>query len=158
VNAPLARQSTEYKQKVRLDSNSWSVIRNLWCVHNRLFNASFEEIFKWTPIHSLRLLALIFDGNLARLSGTSVYYLTHETKVPIKSRSESFCAKSRYWDRDEIKIATGRTIKRLSTLNDMYYFIFKRMKKKIGHELTYLFFFSCSYFKITIFKFAVFKF
>jgi hypothetical protein len=39
---------TQTKQKVRLDLNSWSVICNPWCVHNRLFKANFEEIFKRT--------------------------------------------------------------------------------------------------------------
>jgi hypothetical protein len=36
-------------QKVRLDLHSWFVIYNLWCVHNRLFNAYFEDKLKWTP-------------------------------------------------------------------------------------------------------------
>jgi hypothetical protein len=35
--------------------------------------------------------------------------------------------------------------KRASILNDIYYFIFNRITKKIEHELTHLFFFSCSY-------------
>jgi hypothetical protein len=53
-------------------------------------------------------------------------------------------------DRNEVEVATGRSTKR-PTLNDthIYYFIFKRIKKKkevsIGRELIYLFFFSCSY-------------
>jgi hypothetical protein len=56
VNTPLVSlQSKNYNvkthttQKVRLDLNSWSVVCNPWCVHNRLFNANFEEKFKWTP-------------------------------------------------------------------------------------------------------------
>jgi hypothetical protein len=61
-------------------------------------------------------------------------------------------------DRDEVKVAIGQSTKRPSTLNDIYYFIFKRITKKIGHELTYLFFFPRSYIKNTIFKFAAFKF
>jgi hypothetical protein len=61
-------------------------------------------------------------------------------------------------DRDEVEVATGRSTKRPSTLNDINYFIFKGITKKIGHELTNLFFFPCSYIKNTIFKFAAFKF
>jgi hypothetical protein len=38
-------------------------------------------------------------------------------------------------DRDEVEVATGRSTKRPSALNDIYYVIFKRIKKKIGHEL-----------------------
>jgi hypothetical protein len=45
VNAPLVRlQSKNTKtQTVRLGLTSDS-----WCVHNRLFNANFEDKFKWT--------------------------------------------------------------------------------------------------------------
>jgi hypothetical protein len=42
-------------------------------------------------------------------------------------------------DRDEVEVATGRSTKRPSTLNDVYYFIFKRITKKIGHELVFFF-------------------
>jgi hypothetical protein len=38
-------------------------------------------------------------------------------------------------DRDEVEVVTGRSTKRPSTLNDTNYFIFKRITKKIGHEL-----------------------
>jgi hypothetical protein len=54
-------------------------------------------------------------------------------------------------DRDEVEVATGRSTKRPSTSSS-------GSQKKIGHELTYLFFFPCSYIKNTIFKFAAFKF
>jgi hypothetical protein len=37
-------------------------------------------------------------------------------------------------DRDEVEVVTGRSTKRL---NDIYYFIFKRITKKPGHELIY---------------------
>jgi hypothetical protein len=43
-------------------------------------------------------------------------------------------------DRNEVEVATGRNTKRPSTLNDIYLlfiFIFKRITKKIGHELIY---------------------
>jgi hypothetical protein len=33
-------------------------------------------------------------------------------------------------DRDEVEVATGRSTKRPSTLNDIYYVIVKRIKKK----------------------------
>jgi hypothetical protein len=36
-------QKTQTTQKVRLDLN---MIRNPWCVHNRLFNANLEDKFK----------------------------------------------------------------------------------------------------------------
>jgi hypothetical protein len=46
VNAPLVcRIKTQTTQKVRLYLNSWSVICNPWCVHNRLINSNFEEKF-----------------------------------------------------------------------------------------------------------------
>jgi hypothetical protein len=41
----------------------------------------------------------------------------------------------------QLRPTTGRGTKRPSTLNDIYYFIFKRITKKIEHKLTYLFFF-----------------
>jgi hypothetical protein len=46
----------------------------------------------------------------------------------MKSRSESFCAKPR--DRDEVEVATGRSIKTPSIQNEIYDFIFKRITKK----------------------------
>jgi hypothetical protein len=52
VNAPplcsLQSKNTN-NAKSELDLNSWSVICNRWCVHNRLFNAYFEDKFNWTP-------------------------------------------------------------------------------------------------------------
>jgi hypothetical protein len=39
--------------KVRLELNSWSVICSPWYVHNWLFNAYFENKFKWTPPRQL---------------------------------------------------------------------------------------------------------
>jgi hypothetical protein len=35
-------------------------------------------------------------------------------------------------DRDEVEVATGRSTKRPSTLNEIYYFILKRITKKNG--------------------------
>jgi hypothetical protein len=57
------------------------------------------------------------------------------------------------------RFATGRSTKRPSTLNGIYILFYLQAdhKKKIGYELIYLFFFSCSYIKITFFKFAVFN-
>jgi hypothetical protein len=43
------RVKTQTTQKVRLDLFTWSVMRNPWCVHNRLFNSYCDEKFKWTP-------------------------------------------------------------------------------------------------------------
>jgi hypothetical protein len=42
-------------------------------------------------------------------------------------------------DPDEVEVATGQSTKRPSTVNDIrvYYFIFKYITKKIGHELIY---------------------
>jgi hypothetical protein len=41
-------------------------------------------------------------------------------------------------DRGEVEVATGRSTK-TPTLNDMYYFIFKRItKKKFGHDFYFL--------------------
>jgi hypothetical protein len=57
-------------------------------------------------------------------------------------------------DRDEVEVATWQSTKRPSTLNDIsILFSSSGSQKKFGHELTYLFFFSCSY----INKFVVFK-
>jgi hypothetical protein len=42
ADAPLVtvcKVKTQTTQKVRLDLNSWSVICNPWCIHNRLLNA-----------------------------------------------------------------------------------------------------------------------
>jgi hypothetical protein len=61
-------------------------------------------------------------------------------------------------DRDEVKVCNWAKHKKTFYSEwYIYYFIFKRITKKIGHELIYLFFFSCSYIKITFFKFAVFN-
>jgi hypothetical protein len=40
-------------------------------------------------------------------------------------------------DRDQVEVATGRSTKRPSTLNDIYYFIFKQITNKIGYGLIY---------------------
>jgi hypothetical protein len=56
-------------------------------------------------------------------------------------------------DRDEVEAATGRSTKR-PTLNNMYYFIFKRITKK--SDMNSFIFFCCSYSKITIFKLTIF--
>jgi hypothetical protein len=48
-------------------------------------------------------------------------------------------------DRNEVEGATGRSTKR-PTLNDIHIlFYFQANQKKIGRELIYLFFSSCSY-------------
>jgi hypothetical protein len=48
-HSSISRVQTQTTLKVRLGLNSWSVMSNQWCVHNRLFNTNFEEKFKWTP-------------------------------------------------------------------------------------------------------------
>jgi hypothetical protein len=50
-------------------------------------------------------------------------------------------------------------LKRTPQLRKHLYILFypQADHKKIGHELIYLFFFSCSYIKITLFKFALFS-
>jgi hypothetical protein len=52
----------------------------------------------------------------------------------MKSRRSLFVLSSEIEDRDEVEVVTGRSTKRL---NDIYYFIFKRITKKPGHELIY---------------------
>jgi hypothetical protein len=41
-------------------------------------------------------------------------------------------------DRDEVKVGNWAKHKKTFTLNDTYHFIFKRLTKKITHELVYL--------------------
>jgi hypothetical protein len=45
-------------------------------------------------------------------------------------------------DRDEVEVVTERSTKRLSSLNDIYYSIFKRITKKIRTHLPIYFFYN----------------
>jgi hypothetical protein len=63
----LYRVKTQTTEKVKLDLNIWSVICNLWCVHNRLPNANVEDKFKWTPDISLVEPAQIFTNTMRPL-------------------------------------------------------------------------------------------
>jgi hypothetical protein len=45
-------------------------------------------------------------------------------------------------DRDEVEVVTERSTKRLSSLNEIYYSIFKRITKKIRTHLPIYFFYN----------------
>jgi hypothetical protein len=46
VNASLVSLQSKYTNSVKSEVRFKHLIRNLWCVHKRLFNANFEEKFK----------------------------------------------------------------------------------------------------------------
>jgi hypothetical protein len=46
LNAPLFSLQNKNTNNAKSEVSFKQVIRNPWCVHNRLFNASFEDKFK----------------------------------------------------------------------------------------------------------------
>jgi hypothetical protein len=49
VNAPLVSLPSKNTNNAKSEVRFKQLIRDLWCVHNRLFNAYFEDKFKRTP-------------------------------------------------------------------------------------------------------------
>jgi hypothetical protein len=49
VNAPLVGLQSKNTNNPKSEVRFKQLIRDPWCVNNRLFNAYFEDKFKWTP-------------------------------------------------------------------------------------------------------------